>query len=300
MRKIVFFNPCRNGDIHVSRTYIQDIIIKLGSEYEYFYEQNPNFTKGFLLSDIKNLNYISGITQPDSSSIVEKNDIIYINTWYAQSNWKYDSGDGEVNFYILYNIFKDVYNYLKIKIEDLDFYKPKVNYENLYLKDINDLIELGDNFRKKVLVCSNPVQSGQSFNFNFNQIVDQLSRLNTDVIFYVTSDLNINSNNVIQIVNNNPNRTDLNEISYLSTKCDVIVGRSSGAYTFSIVKENLDNLNKYMVCFSKNILLTTGYKEGFCKCNQIWSDDYSLDNILQKINTCLDNGRFLQRSHKTY
>jgi hypothetical protein len=287
MKRIIFFNPCRNGDIHVSRSYIQDIIIKLGIDYKYFYEQHKNFTRGFILSDIKNLNYVSEITQLHNSSIVETDDSIYINTWYAQSNWKYDTGDGDVNFYILYNIFKDVYKYLKIKIEDLEFYKPKINYENLDLKEIDNLIELGNIFRKKVLICTNPVQSGQSLNFDFSQVVNQLSILHSDVIFYITSDLNINSNNVVKIINSNPNKTDLNEISYLSTKCDVVVGRSSGAYTFSIVKENLDNLNKYMVCFSNNKLLTTGYREDSCKCNQVWSDDYSLDNIFKKINNCL-------------
>lgn len=287
MKRVIFFNPCRNGDIHVSRTYIQDIITKLGTDYKYFYEQHINFTRGFILSDIKNLNYVPEITQSYNSSIVETDDSIYINTWYAQSNWKYDTGDGEVNFYILYNIFKDVYKYLKIKIEDLEFYKPKINYENLDLKEIDNLIELGNSFRKKVLICANPVQSGQSLNFDFSQVVNKLSRLHTDVIFYTTSDLNINSNNVVKIINNNPNKTDLNEISYLSTECDVVVGRSSGAYTFSIVKENLDNLNKYMVCFSKNKLLTTGYREDYCKCNQVWSGDYSLDNIFKKINNCL-------------
>jgi hypothetical protein len=45
--------------------------------------------------------------------------------------------------------------------------------------------------------------------------------------------------------------SDLNEISYLSTFCDIIVGRSSGPFTFSNVKENIFDGNKAFLCFGE-------------------------------------------------
>jgi hypothetical protein len=44
---------------------------------------------------------------------------------------------------------------------------------------------------------------------------------------------------------------DLNEISYLSTFCNMIIGRGSGPQTFSITKRNLNDPDKIFVFLTK-------------------------------------------------
>ena len=43
---------------------------------------------------------------------------------------------------------------------------------------------------------------------------------------------------------------DMCEISYLSTKVNVIVGKNSGPFTYANTKQNLQDPSKKLVCFS--------------------------------------------------
>jgi len=76
------------------------------------------------------------------------------------------------------------------------------------------------------------------------------------------------------------NNFDLNEISYLSTFCDVIIGRGSGPYCFSHVKKNIFNENKtyISVCSDKNNgVIYQG------KATNIWSNNYNQNEIIKLI-----------------
>jgi hypothetical protein len=64
--------------------------------------------------------------------------------------------------------------------------------------------------------------------------------LNKDNIKYTKDIINIRDN-------------DLNEISYISTFCDIIIGRGSGPYCFSTIKSNLLNKNKIFIGFTNLI-----------------------------------------------
>ena len=75
----------------------------------------------------------------------------------------------------------------------------------------------------------------------------------------------------------------MNEISYLSTKCDTIVGRGSGSYTFSLISENLLNESKKFVAFTNTEIVGLGLRQNDYKCQLNWSNDYSQDNIIKKI-----------------
>lgn len=285
---IYFFNHCRNGDVHVSRTYIQDIIAKL-PENQYYYIQNPNYTRDFILKDIKNIEPYFGINNLNpNSSVTQIGNDVFINTWYGQSNFEYfkeaysSNKSDDCSFYILYNIFIDVFKFLKIKINNFDYYLPHIIYDNIEKIKIDNFF-INNKFEKYILICDNPVQSGQSSNFDFKPIVNELSKLYTKIAFITTSKNNFirenvfSTNDIIQL------DFDLNEISYMSTKCDIIVGRSSGPYTFSLTKENLMNVDKKFIAFTNNKIVALGLKEGDYRCKLNWSNDYSYGNILNKI-----------------
>jgi hypothetical protein len=46
---------------------------------------------------------------------------------------------------------------------------------------------------------------------------------------------------------------DLNEIGYLSTFCDIIIGRNSGPFCFSTNTENINNSNTIFYAFGEDI-----------------------------------------------
>jgi len=286
---IYFFNPCRNGDVHVSRSFIIDIMNKLPNN-QYYYIQNPNYTSEFILKDIKGIKpSVDNTHQLNSnSSITQIGDDLFINTWYGQSDFKYFEISMSINkaddcsFYILYNIFIDVYKFLEIEIDTFENYLPSIIYDNIDKINIDNFFQ-NNIFEKYILICDNPVQSGQSLNFNFKPIVEELSLLYKDIAFITTS-YNIikrenlfSTNDIIQL------KFDLNEISYLSNRCDVIIGRGSGPYTFCLTKENLMNNSKKFVAFTNNKIVALGLKDNDHKCKLNWSNDYNHNSILNKI-----------------
>jgi len=286
---IIFYNPCRNGDVHVSRGYIMDMISKLPN-YKFFYAQNPAYTSSdFLLKDIPNLNKYTGVYNfSDQPSIIVNNENIYINTWYAQDNfkyWKLTKSD-DCSFYILHEIFKNVYNYFNLELDTFDKYLPKINFENLELDKIDLFLEKISSFDKKILLCTNSVSSGQSQNFDFSPIIYTLASEYPNYAFITTADIQT-SDNIFKMKDIIDVNCDLNEISYLSKSCDVIIGRGSGAYTFSVIEDNINNIDKKFVCFTTNKILSVALNEGDYKCQVIWSNDYSFDNILLKIKESL-------------
>jgi hypothetical protein len=286
---IIFYNPCRNGDIHVSRGYILDIINKL-PEHNFFYAQHPFYaTKDFLLKDIPNLKLYSGVYNfHDNSSITIDKDNIYINTWYGQDNFKYFelSKSEDCSFYILHEIFRNVYKYFNLELDTFDKYLPKINFDNLELDIIDSFLEKINGFDKKILVCTNPVHSSQSQNFDFNPIINIIASEYPNYAFIITADIQT-SKNIFKMKDVIDVNCDLNEISYLSKFCDVIIGRSSGAYTFSLIDENINNINKKFVCFAKTKTLSVALRDGDYKSQVIWSDDYSGSNIYLKIKEAL-------------
>ena len=286
---IIFYNPCRNGDIHVSRGYVIDMINKL-PDHKFFYAQNPIYTsKDFLLKDILKLELYTGVYNfNDNPSITIDNDNIYINTWYGQDSFKYFelSKSDDCSFYILHEIFRNVYKYFNLEIDTFDKYLPKINFENLKLDMIDVFLEKMNLFDKKILLCTNPVHSGQSQNFDFNPIINLIASEYPNYAFITTADIQT-SKNIFKMKDIIDVNCDLNEISYLSKFCDVIIGRSSGAYTFSLIDDNINNINKKFVCFTKNKILSVALRDGDYKSQVIWSDNYSTNNIYLKIKEAL-------------
>jgi hypothetical protein len=100
-------------------------------------------------------------------------------------------------------------------------------------------------------------------------------------LFIVTKPVNeINENivNVEKITNTYP---DLLYISQISTYCDVIVGRASGPYCFTQLKNNLLDSNKTYISFNNNIDEGRFYFN--LKSKFVWSDNYEQENIIKTI-----------------
>lgn len=279
-RKIVFYNPCQSGDIHVSRTYIRDIVELLQDKCDFYYAQNRTATRRFLLEDIENLSEDlkdnHWLNYHKFQPFFEEDDIIYINTWYAVENYKYFrlTNTHNCNFHILYAVFKDIYRHLSLDMKEFNFYFPSIDYSKIEIHDLNT-----EGYSKTVLCCINDVMSGQAPNFSLNNIINSIAKEYTDIAFIVTGEMLIDSPNIFSAADLN-----LNQISYLSKKSSIIIGRSSGPYTFTITKENLFDSTKTFVCFTTDKIISLGLLETDDRnCKLIWSNNFNEDNVRNKI-----------------
>ena len=236
MKKIIFHNNFHNGDIHVSRNFIRDIIKKSPNYEYYYYHTNSNR----LLNDLVKINFIKGKYKNDNDEplIQNINDDILINTWYNADKENFRQYGG-TTLRTLYENFKKVYKHLDIQIEDMSFYIPSIDFNYYEIQHINEFMVENKN-KNKIFISNGNTLSGQAKNYNMDNMIKLLSTKHTDILFLVSNKTSINSSNVIQtsdIIKLNDN--DLCENGFITTFCDIIVGRNSGAQTYSLLKDNI-------------------------------------------------------------
>jgi len=278
--KIIFLNGCGNGDLHYTRNFVKDIMSKMsGNEFYYFHKQDNKVLLDIGLKQPDNRSEISSRGHYFNTVITKKEmDIIYIHTWIGLKDMKYHA----INYcslYSNYEMYKDIYRELNIELGTIDHYIPTIDYSFFNIENIK---EFTNNDKKKILICNGDVRSGQVPNFSFKPVIENLSEKFQNVHFFLTDKCGIEKDNVFYTDQfKKDDGSDLNEISYLSTKCDIIVGRASGPYCFTHVKENMLNTNKTFMSFCNT------YSEGIFydakKSKNIWSNDYKYESIYDKI-----------------
>lgn len=240
MKPIVFYNTLHNGDIHVSREFIKDIINKIDTQFYYYHNGGPK-----LLQDI-NIQYktfkAGAYNFTNSQIIHEEQNSILINTWYNTNFDGYKKYGCTLK--TLYENFKIIYEYLNIKIEPLEFYIPSFDFTKYSTQSIDAFIEKNTE-KKKIYISNGMVQSGQSDNFSMDEIINKLSNHFSDWLFLISNPISLTNSNIIQtnqIIQIDD--SDLCENAYLMTFCDVIIGRCSGTFSFGLIKDNLISESK--------------------------------------------------------
>lgn len=245
-KKIVFFNYYHNGDIHVSRGFVRQIMNKIHEidstvQFAYGHRNDPA-----LLSDIPNLVFdpvALSVVKNDHANLLIVGDTIYVNTWYAQQHFKYMNRYG-LTIDSLYAAFDDtcksIWGFSLTEISsDPSVFFPLIDYNHFQIQQAK--IWLDSHPGKKVFVSNGAVLSDQAHNFSLTSIIDKISRKHTDKIFILSNkDGHPGSANIVHssdIIKKNGN--DLNENSFISTYCDVIIGKASGSFTFAMTQENL-------------------------------------------------------------
>jgi FkbM family methyltransferase len=241
-KKILFINEWHNGDIHMSRPYVTDIMSFL-PDYDFFYYHKNNSN---ILADIKDLTYTDKIIEAD----------LTINTWIGQY---YYSGRSDLyngcNFHSLHMVMSEVYreNGWTDRLKGVSHYAPRINYDQLDTRLIDDFFS--HNKRPSVLICNNEIRSGQSPSLDFPTIINNFALERPETNVFVTD----KDPNILKLPNiyfasdfTRLERTgfDLNEISYLSTFTQLIFGRSSGPYSFSVVDENI--ISNRFICVTND------------------------------------------------
>jgi len=242
-KKLLFVNDWHNGDIHMSRPYVTDIM-SFSTEYDFFYFHKNNKN---ILSDIEKLQFSPERFPAD----------IVVNTWIGQ----YLGTDKEYlysgcNFLSYHQIMREVYrdNGWLDKIKNVTDYAPHIDYKKFYTVKIDEFFS--QNQKPSILICNNEIKSMQAQEVDFSTIIREVATLAPEANIFVTNpdstlpDLP-NIHFVSKFTNYEHTKFDLNEISYLSTYTQLIFGRSSGPYSFSVVKENISK-NRF-ICVSNTI-----------------------------------------------
>lgn len=270
------YNHFNNGDIFYSRMLIKILSPRFKINY---YHNNPTP----ILTDIDDLDEINGVIErwPFHGIIIEEN---VLNTWIGCDHLTFLGAHGWGCFYENYfELCKYVANHFSLEIPSYDDLLPTIDYLKLpnIEKVKENLTKFTNSYKKIILVSTGPVNSSQSCNFDFTNIINTLSIEYPDFLFLTTTHIDITNKNVLFTENITNTKTDLLYISYISTKCDMIIGRTSGPYCYSQVKENLMNPNKIFISFS-NIQQEARYFPNQ-ESKVVWSNNYDEENIINTI-----------------
>lgn len=278
MKKTInLYNYFHNGDIFYSRVLTQALSEKFNINY---YHSNLN-----LFDDV---DYISEFLSIPNEYDLHRNNLESnnINTWIGQNGMAYvntnNPGCSFENYFIL---VKTILNYLNIEIKKPEYYLPEINFQKLKnINSINDqILSLKNKYKKMILISSGPVASGQSYNFDFYQIMNSACLQNSNALILSTMNYDNMPENFINTSSITGTIPDLLQISYISKFCDIIVGRASGPFCFCHTKENLLNPNKTFISISDNESEGKWFQSS--KAVQKWTNNYDPHYITNLINS---------------
>jgi len=257
MSRIVFFNHFHNGDLHISRGIVSKIIDKVRqidptTQFSYAHVNDRG-----LVSDISNLSFdpISMRTIDQFENLQTRGNATYINTWYAQQHHKYMNRHG-MTIDCLYEALDDTckthWNFSLSDISsDLSSFYPSIDYSKFYIQNVKDWLVAYP--QQKVFVSNGLAMSGQAVNFQMTPIIAELAKRHSEKIFILSNDegnfpLPSNvfySKDIIK----KQSGSDLNENSFITTFCDLIIGRASGAFSYAWTRQNMIERNTKFLCF---------------------------------------------------
>lgn len=307
---IVFFNHCNNGDLHVSRELVKWFIGQAREAgiqgFIYAHERSSR-----ILRDLDGLglqqvpiasNGLSGLT-PESKcveniTLLDGLPAVALNTWYAASPvWNKGNGFG-CTLNTLHALFADHFRRLfgSEMLEPVERFIPRVNWKHFQVERFSDPALLRrDGWRKLVFVSNGQPWSGQSrldSGVFLQEILGLIGR-HPDVLFLLSNKQEgvLGGKNVAFTADEirlPEGQNDLMENGYLTTHCDVIIGRGSGAYSMAYTADNLLNPKKKMVCFTDDEKTAQWiYPPGIVKAQILWSPARDAEGVRAALESAL-------------
>jgi hypothetical protein len=244
--EIVFGNSFRNGDIHVSRKFVKEIIKEIPAKSYSYYQTDMSCHE--ILKDIDKLQVKHGHVDSGRGIYIDNNRL-FISTWYASCNYKYFSTGCSI--VTLFNYFRGELNSLlgsDIIKNDIGMYLPEIDFKILDQDTKKSIDTFTENNKSIVLICDNSPASGQGHHVDFRSFLPIINKY-PKIMFVTTNNTFSGPSNLINFTELSKNYFTLNEISYLSNKCNVLVGRCSGPHTFCLTKPNILDVNKTFISF---------------------------------------------------
>lgn len=268
---LIFFNHYHRGDLFTHKEFARQVKNEITwAKMAYWHYNHPkvNADLGIPLQNTpQQLNNKERFYyhQEDNKTY------LLVNTWigcYDEIFSKY----GGVNLLSLTEswklIFEEINKAMGSKLvvsENIETYLPTIDWDFFNVESIDRFVEQHKN--KKILFCNGIPMSNQSFQSDLSQEIKQLADQYKDIDFICTKKFDSNLSNIFftdDIINDTEefqikapwndrpiNNCDLNEISYLSTKCNAIIGKNSGPFVFCETKDNFMDPSKTIVSFSK-------------------------------------------------
>jgi hypothetical protein len=275
IKKITFFNHWRNGDCFINREYVKEIINHFkgqGIEFEYAHNNHRSILQDLECKQLIIDNIPTHVHYNIRLAFDTNTSTLYINSWVGCYIGEYFPIGEHVNFVILHKIWAAIFNAIGITMtKSFDQYFPVIDYSKFDLNQANDYINRIQG-KPMVLICNGVQQSGQSNFGDMHGVVDELSSRYPNHEFLVCHPLNIEKPNVTY--------TDylfgapygnLVQISYLSQRAYIIVGKNSGPFSYSHLQANINNHDRTFICFSTS-MTSCLLGQGKFFCNSFFSD----------------------------
>lgn len=253
MGNIIFYNHWHYGDLFSTRGVVADIKRQL-PEYNFLYahRKNPRAIID-LVETLDSADCESVLSTVDQwRRFASDEDTILINTWVGSYMGLWPNT--HPSYISHHRIYREMYGNIRQNFgidlqlsEDVWDYIPEINYNN-YNKaavDNNELLQ-GNVY----LFCNSEVASKQSSMDNMQKIIEYVADNHKNDTIVATERFETDRQNIV-FTNDIFNDTcDLCDISYLSSKVNLIIGKNSGPFTYANTKQNLLDKNKVFVNFS--------------------------------------------------
>jgi len=314
MKSICFFCHFHNGDVFHIKSFVKEVISEVNTK---FYIAHPN--NQIITSDL-NIEYINIpysnmsvnasksrqnttnndhqkhidiLNNSEHSKFIDTPECLYINTWIGGYFSPDNEYTGECSLRGFYRMFSFIYEKINeqfstdLKLKSLEEYYPFVDYSKVDVSNIDSFLK--KNTTEKVLVCNGPTLSQQTtYNSDMSEILNSIAEKNPDKTFIVTKKFSTHNDNIVcsdEIIK--ADNCDLNEISYLSKFCKLIIGKNSGPFCFTLTKENLNDESKTFFSFGSSELQCLAYGMN-PKCSFVYEYYESIEKISKTISELLE------------
>jgi len=284
MTEIIFYNHFGNGDIFESREFVKEYLLDFpGCNFYYAHGKDPK-----IISDISFIKSIAvNNNMPTHKPITKINGTIYINTWIGQNSKYVLPGIGCVveKHYELHNDIRKILGISPCRKKVIE-YIPSIDYSFYNIENIKNFVS---NTKTRILICNGNAQSGQAENYNLDPIIEILCKKYLDYDFIHTSPTSVKQPNLFftgDIIK--ARGCDLNEISYLSQFCKVIVGRNSGPHVFSQVIENWLDDKKSIVSLTYKQEASTFVLNQPVKMKKFWTNSTDIATVVNLISGVIE------------
>ena len=239
--KIRFFNHWHTGDVFHAKGYLQDLKRQLPTA-EFWYA-HPNHAK--IMQDAASFQHISQLPELVQNQKFAFGEYIDINTWIGAYGWEVmPRGEDHANWPSIHRMFINIYGVLEqhgcpVKLDPFNplAYVPTTDFSKYEIARGNQFLDKTEG-QQRMLICNGLVRSKQSQLGDLSVCIETLAKEFPERVFICTSKFestlpNIHFTDDIFGITN-----DVNEIVYLSTHSDIIVGKNSGPYMYTHIQDN--------------------------------------------------------------
>lgn len=282
LSNLVFYNNYHNGDVHYGRGFIINFAKHIPAQRKWYIHNKH------IKTSLGVLEYRSAPQMPMEAHVFKNNNDLFINCWIGADHRKFltDGVTMEGNYAKYIEAAKHIKDIIgvSVPIEPIDHYIPEIDF-NLFNVSRIDSFFAAQERKIKVFVVNSDVMSGQSSNFDFDPIIGRLADTYPNVLFILSNKKSLLKDNVVYAsdINGVHDGCDLCENAYISKKCNVIVGRGSGSFCFSCIKDNWLDESKSILGIGYRRKETLWHDTKNCS----FTDNFSEDNVYNSIETLI-------------